>query len=263
MYSNNDHTFVVCAYKESPFLTDCIDSLLNQSVQSHIIISTSTPNTYITQIAEKYNLPVYVNTGRKSIADDWNYGYLHAATPLITIAHQDDIYHPEYLEKVLTAINSSSSPLICFTNYTELRNGEISKPNFLIRYKRIMLSPLKIKQFRRSRFIRRRILSLGCSICCPSVTFVSTSLPKPIFRFGYKSNVDWQAWESLSRLNGEFIYLSSPLMSHRIHADSETTRVLGENARTKEDYEMFCKFWPSVIARLLTKVYSISEKSNS
>ena len=30
----------------------------------------------------------------------------------------------------------------------------------------------------------------------------------------------------------------------------------------KEDYEMFCKFWPSFVAKLLVKFYSNSEKSN-
>lgn len=103
---------------------------------------------------------------------------------------------------------------------------------------------------------------MGCPICCPSVTFVKENLPDKIFVFGYKSNVDWQAWEKLSRLRGRFVYCSRPLMFHRIHEGSETSQVLGQNARTKEDYEMFSKFWPQSIAKLLTKVYAKSEKSN-
>ncbi len=47
------HTFVVCAYKESKYLEECIMSLVNQEVKSHIIMVTSTPNEYISSMAEK------------------------------------------------------------------------------------------------------------------------------------------------------------------------------------------------------------------
>ena len=51
-------------------------------------------------------------------------------------------------------------------------------------------------------------------------------------------------------------------MGHRIHEESETSIILGDNARNKEDYEMFCKFWPKCIAKILAKLYSKSENSN-
>lgn len=55
------HMFVVCAYKESPYLESCIKSVLNQSVKTKVAISTGTPNDYIRKIAEKYQLPLWVN----------------------------------------------------------------------------------------------------------------------------------------------------------------------------------------------------------
>ena len=55
----NNHTFVICAYKKSEFLEDCIQSLMNQTVKTNIIISTSTPNSYINDMAEKYKIPVF------------------------------------------------------------------------------------------------------------------------------------------------------------------------------------------------------------
>ena len=51
-------------------------------------------------------------------------------------------------------------------------------------------------------------------------------------------------------------------MYHRIHDGSETSVIIGDNARGQEDYVMFTKFWPKSIAKLLTKVYSLAEKSN-
>lgn len=36
-------------------------------------------------------------------------------------------------------------------------------------------------------------------------------------------------------------------MGHRIHEESETSVIIGDNARSKEDYEMFCKFGQNVL----------------
>ena len=47
MYSESDHTFIICAYKESPFLAECIESILGQTVRGHVMMTTSTPNEYI------------------------------------------------------------------------------------------------------------------------------------------------------------------------------------------------------------------------
>ena len=66
-----NHTFVICAYKESPFLEECIQSLLCQTIKSHILISTSTPNSYLDAVSKKYQIPIYVNDIAGGIAEDW------------------------------------------------------------------------------------------------------------------------------------------------------------------------------------------------
>ena len=61
---------------------------------------------------------------------------------------------------------------------------------------------------------------------------------------------------------GSFVYSKEILMHHRIHAGSETSIILGDSARKAEDYQMFCKFWPKFLAKILVRIYSTSEKSN-
>ena len=102
-----------------------------------------------------------------------------------------------------------------------------------------MLKPLEGSLFRSSRFVRRRILSMGSAICCPSVTMVVPNIPMPLFREGLKSNLDWEAWERVSRLQGSFLYDPLVLMYHRIHEGSETTALIKDNTRTEEDLFMF------------------------
>lgn len=256
------HTFAICAYKESPYLEKCILSLKAQTVQSDIIMATSTPNSYIEEMAKKYDIPLYINDGEKGITQDWNFAYSKAETELVTIAHQDDVYFPEYAQEVIDMAQKAWKPLILFTDYGELREDIPVLKNKLLTVKRLMLFPLRSKILQRSRFVRRRILSLGCPICCPAVTFVKKNLPEKVFKAGFRSDEDWEAWEMLSRRKGTFGYSRKTGMYHRIHQESETSVILGDDARSKEDYVMFCKFWPKCIAKILIKFYSSSEKSN-
>ena len=114
----NEHTFAVCAYKESPYLEECIESLKGQSVRSNILIATSTPNEYIKNIAEKNNIPYFINEGEGGITQDWNFAYSSAESKYITIAHQDDIYEKDYfisirhlvlLRRLLTSTNNKKN----------------------------------------------------------------------------------------------------------------------------------------------------------
>lgn len=261
-YSSNSHTFAICAYKQSQFLEDHISSLINQTVKSKIIMVTSTPNPYIQSLADQYQIELFVNHGESGITQDWNFALQCVKTPLATIAHQDDIYDETYTEHVLRAANNVSRPLIIFSDYAEIRDGEKVLKNHLLSVKRIMLKPLEIKSFHRSIFIRRRILSLGSPICCPSVTYNLEALDQPIFHNHFRSDEDWEAWEKISRLKGSFVYMKKILMCHRIHKDSETSAIIGDTGRSQEDFEMFCKFWPKWIAGIIEKFYSRSEKSN-
>lgn len=257
------HTFVICAYKESKYLEECIKSVIAQREYSEIILASSTINEYIIKLCEKYNIPYFVNTGESGITQDWMFAISCAKTPIVTIAHQDDVYFKDYAATVISTYNKSKHPLIFFSDYWELRNGEYTKSNKLLNIKRIMLLPLRVKLFQHSKWIRRRILSFGSPICCPSVAYVVGNLPKPLFYNHFRTNEDWEAWERYSKLKGDFLYCATPLMAHRIHEESETSATILETGRSSEDYEMYRKFWSKWIAEWLTKKYKASEESNN
>ena len=258
-----DHTWVICAYKESPYLEECIRSLLAQTVTSPVIIATSTPNGHIAGLAKRYGLPLRVNDGPKGIAGDWNFAYSCAGTALVTIAHQDDCYEPDYLEACLKRLSAARRPLIYFTDYAEIRNGRKVNRNKLLLIKRILLLPMRIKALAGTRFGKRLSLAFGNPICCPSVTYVAKEMPNPPFMRGFYSNLDWQLWERLTRFHGSFEYDTRRLSYHRIHEGSETTRTIGtDNTRAKEDAVMFARFWPAPIVKILMHFYVSGEKSN-
>lgn len=262
MYSSSDHTFVVCAYGKSQYLAECLRSLAQQSVKTNVIVSTSTPNDEIRRASEEFGYPLFVNEGEPGIAHDWNCAIEHCSTPLVTIAHQDDVYEPEYAESMLAKVNVSEQPLIYFTGYGELRESGKVTDNQLLNIKRLLLKPLESPARATSKLVRRRCLSLGSPICCPSVTYVLPNLNKPLFRKGFKSDLDWEAWEKFSRQDGSFVYDPRVLMWHRIHEGSETSALIKDDTRTKEDLAMLSKFWPTPIARLVNHFYAKGQNSN-
>lgn len=259
---NKEHTFAICAYGESPYLEACIRSVKNQTVPSQVMLTTSTPCSYIENLCRKYKIPYFINKGSTGITQDWNFAYAAAQTPIVTIAHQDDLYGKSYTQYLLSVYKNTAHPLIFFTDYYELRNDCFITDSKLLRIKRAMLLPFRITFFQESIFVRRRILSLGCPICCPSVAFFKENLPEIVFLNHFRTNEDWEAWERISRQKGQFLYCNRPLVAHRIHKDSVTLQTIEEKGRTEEDMEMYCKFWPCWIARLFCRCYKKSEALN-
>lgn len=264
MYTEKDHTFVVCAYKENPYIGETIESLLAQTKKSTVKLSTSTPSEYLENICKKYDIEYHINPHPHLAGDDWNYAYSVADTQLVTLAHQDDIYEATFLEETLEYINKRKQDdvLIAFTDYYENKLGKREDTNTLLKIKRVMNAPLGASLFYGSKFMRRRLLSIGCAICCPAVTYVKKNAGEDVFDTTYINSCDYKTWVDLADKKGAFIYIPKKLLGHRIYAESATTINLSENIRQKEDFEILCHYWPPFIARCINKVYAKSEDSN-
>ena len=255
------HTFVVLAYKESPYLEECLKSVSNQEYKSKVIIATTTDNEYIRNLAKKYKVDVVVGK-HNNIGGDFDFAVQTGKTELVTVAHQDDVYNANYSKRMVDLYLKYPDANILFSDYYEIRKKEKVSNNTNLKIKRIMLFPLRCHNISKLKFVKRWGIRFGNAICCPAVTFVVKNCPKEIFTSDYQCNVDWFAWEKLSKLKGRFIYEKKVLMGHRISLESTTTDIIRNGIRTKEDYSIYCKFWSKGIAKLFTRAYMNSEKSN-
>ncbi len=262
MYTMDDHSFMICAYRENPYLEDCIRSLLAQKALGKIRIVTSTPNAHIEGLARKYGLELLQSPGGPTAAYDWNFAYAKADTPLVTLCHQDDLYCPEYLETALARIARSRRMLILHTGYWERRGRERTASDRNLKIKRLLNFPLRFRWAWGWRWLRRRALSVGNPICCPSVLFNKDTVPDPPFALHMRNSMDWLAWVRLSKARGDFIYCPERLMEHRIWPGSLTTELIGNNVRTQEELEILRMFWPAPIARAIGKAFQGAQKSN-
>ncbi|MEO6131963.1 MAG: glycosyltransferase [Saprospiraceae bacterium] len=258
-----NHSFAVMAYKDSPYLPQCLDSLLAQSVKSHIYLATSTPSEYITTLSKKYGIDLYITDPGLGIAHDWNFSLHAAKTKYVTLAHQDDLYAPEYAANCYRACEKFKNTLICFTDYDEILDHKKRSKTLLLITKKIMLRTfLPIKYQTRSKIRKHILLATGCPIAAPSVMYNLEQLRDFKFSAAMSINMDWDAWNRLAGKEGSFVYVPKVLLTHRIHPGSATTAGLKANLRQQEDLIMFKRYWPDFIAKKLAKIYSRSYKSN-
>lgn len=252
------------AFTDSPYLDECITSLLNQTTKSNIVIAASSNSDHINAIAKKYNIPLYNYNQGKKIAHNWNFSFSLAKTKYVTLAHEDDIYLPDYTRLSVEAAEKYSDTLITFTNYKEIFGEKTRKKNLLLHIKEMMLllaMPFNKTLMRKSG--KKAVLSFGNPICCPSVMYNKENLAG--FEFADQINVvlDWDAWYQMATINGRFVYVPDIALVRRIHSSSGTTAAIKNKEKQKEDLEMFKKFWPSFLAKGITKLYSQSYRYNS
>lgn len=252
---NTNHTFAVCAYKESPYLEESIKSLINQTVRSNIILCTSTPNDYIRDLSEKYNIPMFIREGKSDIQDDWNFAYDKAETDYVTIAHQDDVYDKSYVENLLKKTEKYDDILICITDYIPIKNNEKGKRDINSKVKKVLRFPLKSRNLAKRKFIRKMTLSLGNTICCPSVTYNKKRLKDNVFTSKLKFSLDWDTFLKIALMNGRFIYIDKPLTNYRVHDGATSKEFIVDHRRITEDNIMFSKFWPKPIVKFIMHFY--------
>lgn len=260
-YKGKDLTIVICAYKECESLEKCIRAIVGQTVKANVKISTSTPNDYISGLAKKYGLEVCVNPNGGHVRD-YNFALKQIKTPLGMLAHQDDLLRPRFVEKNLEQLNRAKHPILAFCNYLEMHNDTVDTgPSPMIRVKRLLTWPARIPGFRRTVMAKRLLQCLGNPITHPTVVCVMKEMPKKCFQERFRASMDWDLWERLSRKKGEFVYVKEVLLYHRMSEENATAVLLNStNARYEEEQEIFCRFWPAWIAKLLMKPYSKTAK---
>ena len=114
-----------------------------------------------------------------------------------------------------------------------------------------------------SRFIRRRVLSLGSPICCPSATYYRPNLMKQVFLNGFRADEDWKHGRDYQSLR-ETLY--SVIRYSHITEYMRTQRQLRFLMIIRDLKKItLCirSSGPKCIAKMLTKAYSKSEESNN
>ena len=260
--SHPSHCFLVPAYQNSPYLRDCLESLVCQKIRSPILIATSTPFDGLDELAKSYGAELFIHGPNIGMAEDWNAGLAQVKTEWVTIAHQDDMYDPAYTLHIFAAIAKAENPNLVFSDYIELIDQKTRSMTLLLLIKKCLLEfGFLGRDEIFSRLAKMNALRFGNPIPCPAVTFRPKSNTQH-FAAGFHVNMDWDAWIRKVGEAGSFVWVRKRLMIHRIHRDSGTTEGIAAGHRAREDYDMLKRLWSTPFAWLISKTYWIAYASN-
>lgn len=256
----HSHSFVILAHKDSEYLEICIKSLLKQTVKSNIKLVTSNPSDYLEGICLKYKIIYCVNITSTGAVDNWNYALKTSDSTYTTLAHYDDVYHSNYVEKIL---EGNKDFLIAFSNYDEINADGVLQFSGIKWIKLCLLLPFYFKKSIKNLFVKKLTVSFGNPICCPSVTYNMNLLSLAAFKFdaAFPHNLDWVAWVWMAKHPGAFKYCRKKLVAYRIHDSSVSSIGLqnkSKNIRAEEDLRMFQLRFGRIFGSLLSKLYSLS-----
>ena len=249
-----DHAFVVLGYGQSPFLGEALASVGGQTRASRIVIATSTPNDHIAGTAAAHSVPVVVNRAREGIGADWNFALETTEARFVTLAHQDDVYYPRFLDASLAALAETGAAL-SFSGYQEIDDAGAPKVSKISHAKHAIEAVILGRARAVTGLRLRAFLSFGNPLPCSSVTYDRAKLKGFRFSTVYKSNLDWDAWWRLMDGGATFAQLAERLVGRRHNALTETAALTRAGVRAAEDAEMFRRAWPRPFADALHLAY--------
>lgn len=179
------YSFVLPAYKAA-FLREAIDSILAQSyVDFELIIVNDKSPEDLTSIVNSYQddrIQYYVNAqnlGGHDLVAQWNHCITYATGKYLILASDDDVYHPQYLEKMDTLVDKYPEvevfrPRVQYIN----SRGDVLKQDIeldeymsLISFSHLWIHRQLLKGIPFYIFKRQALLNLGGFVNYPSAWY--------------------------------------------------------------------------------------------
>ena len=231
-----------------------------KAIRDVLVDAEATPSPFLGAMAEKYDLPYYIREGKSNIRDDWNYAYSMADAEFVTIAHQDDMYCKNYGEELLKAAEKYPDMTVFTSDYAIVKNKKVITGDKMLWVKRLLRLPLRFHILCGLKWIKIMPLVLGNPICCPATTYSKKRLGEPFVQSEYQFALDWDHMVQLAGEKGRFICVEKPLIYYRVHEGATTNACIKDNRRAREEAEMFARFWPKAVVKLIMKGYSSAYK---
>jgi glycosyltransferase involved in cell wall biosynthesis len=111
-------TIALPVYKRTDYVREALDSAVNQTIPCRILlVDNNSPHDDFKTIVESYNNPLikYVKTA-ETVPQDENFNncFRHCDTPWVTVLHDDDILHIQYVEMVQKVLKQYGNDLAGF-----------------------------------------------------------------------------------------------------------------------------------------------------
>ena len=165
-------------------------------------------------------------------------------------------------ETIVTPFAAEKYPdMTVFTSdYAIVKNKKVITGDKMLWVKRLLRLPLRFHILCGLKWIKIMPLVLGNPICCPATTYSKKRLGEPFVQSEYQFALDWDHMVQLAGEKGRFICVEKPLIYYRVHEGATTNACIKDNRRAREEAEMFARFWPKAVVKLIMKGYSSAYK---
>lgn len=183
-------TFVMPVYNGTRHLREAIDSILRQDVHLICVDDASTDDS--AAIIRATGAALVQNPQRLGLAGNWNRAMALVTTPAFVLAHQDDVYEPDFAATMIALLDAHPRAFIahCKTIPIDDAGRVIDTP--AARYKESLWPARDPYEEAGGAAIAR--LARGNFIVAPSVIF-RTDAARAIGRFSPMQFVlDWEYW---------------------------------------------------------------------
>jgi len=216
-------TFAIPCHNGAAHLRPLLESLLAQTRQDFALLLVDDRSTdgspALAEAIAGDRMLVVENSRRLGLGGNWNRCAQLVRTPYFCLAHQDDVYEPDYLARMLARLEAAPAAAMvhCQARAIDRDGKELRSP--AERY--------KAHFWRRARASDRaglyRQLWRGNFVCCPSVLYRTAAFGQVGgFHAGLSFAVDWELWFRLLAAGHDIAAEPAELLRYRRHPAATT-----------------------------------------
>lgn len=231
---------VIPNYNHAPFLKDRIESVLNQTYQHiEVIILDDCSSDYSKDIIDKYMYNpkvshiIFNEKNSGSTFKQWHKGFELAKGEYIWIAESDDVAHPDFLSKLLTAIDGDKEVVLAASGITLIdEQGNITGHQSISKSK-------YTRKYNKGAFIKENMLLGNHLLNASSAIFRRDVLPLISNKYTrLKASGDYMFWIEIANC-GKVVEHPGCLDYFRRSSSTVTPRLYATGKAFEEAKEVF------------------------
>lgn len=232
-------TFAIPCRNGAAHLETLLRSLLAQTRQDFellLVDDASDDDTgAVAQRVAGARLQLIRNAERRGLAANFAYTASLVTTPYFCLAHHDDVYEPDYLARLVQALEQAPAAAFAHCSATAMTGDGSAITAAAERFK----LALATKAVGADRAALYRLLCRGNFVCCPSVLFrTATYRATGGFDTRLSYAVDWELWLRMVHAGHTLATVLTPLVHYRRHVGNATHTATRSMRRFEEELEI-------------------------
>ncbi len=232
-------TFAIPCRNAGVHLRPLLQSLLRQTEQDFVLLlvddGSSDGSAALAREVAGDRIVIHHNDPARGIGGNWNRCVELVATPFFCLAHQDDVYEPRYLERMLAALQARPDAGMAHCRATAVDVDGVAFVSPAERFKDHFWkhAPGEDRAAHWARLYR------GNFVCCPSALYRTDAVRKAgPFRADLRFALDWEYWFRLLREGFGIADVDELLLHYRRHEAGATNAANADRSRFEEELQV-------------------------